>query len=263
MIKKTMFEFGSMSLWDRFFRSHRDDQPLGTLVSFPKSGRTWVRVMLDRLRVPLHYTHDGSDHKYATHFDALQCCGLESKGQPLVFLHRDPRDTAVSGFFQKSLRIENGYEGDLAQFIRDPHHGLEKILVFNLAWIDHCSSSANSNRTLSYEALRANTVDGLTALVTTYLPSRRVSRRRIRREVEHASFDRMQQQEKQGVFARRYDKALTPGDPDNQDSFKVRRGKIGGFTDYFSEQDLDFADQLLQRYNYSDRLAAAHLAALI
>ena len=49
MIKKTMFEFGSMSLWDRFFRSHRDDQPLGTLVSFPKSGRTWVRVMLDRL----------------------------------------------------------------------------------------------------------------------------------------------------------------------------------------------------------------------
>ena len=258
-----MFKALSMTFLERFFRSRRDDQPLGTLVSFPKSGRTWVRVMLDRLRVPLHYTHDGSDHKYATHVDALQCCSLESKGQPLVFLHRDPRDTAVSGFFQKSLRIENGYGGDLAQFIRDPHHGLEKIIVFNLAWIEHCASSGGADRTLSYEALRANTVDGLSALVTTYLPSNRVSLRRIRREVELARFERMQQQEKQGVFARRYDKALTPGDPNNQDSFKVRRGKVGGFKDYFSEQDVEFADQLLQRYDYADRLAAAHSAALI
>lgn len=258
-----MFEVLSMSFLERFFRSHRDDQPLGTLVSFPKSGRTWVRVMLDRLRVPLDYTHDGSDHKYATHVDALQCCGLEFKGQPLVFLHRDPRDTAVSGFFQKSLRIENGYEGDLAQFIRDPHHGLEKIIVFNLAWIEHCSSSGDAHRTLSYEALRANTVEGLSALVTTYLPFRRVSPRRIRREVELARFERMQQQEKQGVFARRYDKALIPGDPDNQDSFKVRRGKVGGYKDYFSAQDVEFADQLMQRYDYADRLAAGHPAALI
>ena len=73
----------------------------------------------------------------------------------------------------------------------------------------------------------------------------------------------MQQQEKQGVFARRYKKALTPVDPENKESFKVRRGKVGGFKDYFSEQDLVFADQLLQRYDYFDRLASAHLAALI
>jgi hypothetical protein len=238
-----MFKALSMTFLERFFRLLRDDQPLGTLVSFPKSGRTWVRVMLDRLRVPLHYTHDGSDHKYATHVDALQCCSLESKGQPLVFLHRDPRDMAVSGFFQKSLRIENG--------------------VFNLAWIEHCASSGDADRTLSYEALRANTMDGLSALVTTFLPSNRVSLRRIRREVELARFERMQQQEKQGVFARRCDKALTLGDSNNRDSFKVRRGKVGGFKDYFSEQDVEFADQLLQRYAYDDRLAAAHSAALI
>ena len=73
----------------------------------------------------------------------------------------------------------------------------------------------------------------------------------------------MQQQEKQGVFARRYDKALIPGDPDNQDSFKVRRGKVGGYKDYFSAQDVEFADQLMQRYDYADRLAAGHPAALI
>ena len=73
----------------------------------------------------------------------------------------------------------------------------------------------------------------------------------------------MQQQEKQGVFARRYNKALTPGDPENKESFKVRRGKVGGFKDYFSEQDLAFADQLLKRYDYFDRLESADPAALI
>ena len=52
----------------------------GLMVSFPKSGRTWVRVMLDSVNCKLRYTHDGSD-------------------LPLLFLHRDPRDTAVSGFF--------------------------------------------------------------------------------------------------------------------------------------------------------------------
>ena len=252
-----------MSMLDRFFSRFRDDQLRGTLVSFPKSGRTWVRVMLDRLHLSIRYTHDGSDHKLGAHFQSLDSCGLDPKDQPLVFLHRDPRDTAVSGFFQKSLRIDQGYEGDLSHFIRDPHHGIEKVLVFNLAWIEHCSRSDNTHRTLSYEALRANTADGLSALVATYMPSRPISRRRICREVDRASFERMQQQEKQGVFARRYKKALTPVDPENKESFKVRRGKVGGFKDYFSEQDLAFADQLLQRYDYFDRLASAHVAALI
>ena len=71
----------------------------GLMVSFPKSGRTWVRVMLDSVNCKLRYTHDGSDHSLGTHFSDLVPCQVDGSDLPLLFLHRDPRDTAVSGFF--------------------------------------------------------------------------------------------------------------------------------------------------------------------
>ena len=35
---------------------------------------------------------------------------------------------------------------------------------------------------------------------------------------------------------------------------KVRRGKVGGFADYFTGDDLSFADQLMARYDYNQAL---------
>ena len=44
----------------------------GTVISFPKSGRTWLRVMLDRLGVSMHYTHAGSQHSLGVHHQKLR-----------------------------------------------------------------------------------------------------------------------------------------------------------------------------------------------
>lgn len=33
------------------------------VVSFPKSGRTWLRVMMDALSINAEYTHAQSDHR--------------------------------------------------------------------------------------------------------------------------------------------------------------------------------------------------------
>lgn len=77
----------------------RHDSERGLMVSFPKSGRTWVRVMLDSVNCKVRCTHDGSDHSLGTHFNDLVPCQVDGTDRPLLFLHRDPRDTAVSGFF--------------------------------------------------------------------------------------------------------------------------------------------------------------------
>ena len=77
------------------------------------------------------------------------------------------------------------------------------------------------------------------------------------------SFERMQAKEKAGAFAKKYSKALMPGDSGNVESFKVRRGKVGGFADYFTVDDLSFADQLMADYDYSRALEMANIVSLI
>ena len=38
---------------------------------------------------------------------------------------------------------------------------------------------------------------------------------------------------------------LAPGDKDNPDSYKVRRGKVGGYTDYFDDDQLAVIDAMV------------------
>jgi hypothetical protein len=49
---------------------------------------------------------------------------------------------------------------------------------------------------------------------------------------------------------------MMPGDKDNPDSFKVRRAKIGGYRDYFEDNEVaaidgQLADQLDTYFGYS------------
>jgi hypothetical protein len=43
----------------------------GTIVSFPKSGRTWLIVMLDQLDVKMVTTHAGSEYIISSHHSDL------------------------------------------------------------------------------------------------------------------------------------------------------------------------------------------------
>ena len=237
--------------------------PVATLVSFPKSGRTWVRVMLDRLDVPMNYNHDGSQYALSKDFRSLKPTQGNYQGERIVFLHRDPRDTAVSGFFQKSLRNANSYEETLSTFLRDPCLGLEKIIVFNLAWIEAGPSMNLPFASIQYERLRQSPLAGVNSMVRWLCPERVFEADRLQKVVEKSSFSAMQAQERDGAFEKKYGSILKPTDSTNQESFKVRRGVVGGYKDYFSADDIAFADQLLARYDYSERLFRLNSAALV
>ena len=73
-------------------------EPTG--ISFPKAGRTWVRAVLRKSGAPLTFTHagDGSrGRELGLPFDGVPAAYRE---RPVLFLHRNPIDTAVSFFFQ-------------------------------------------------------------------------------------------------------------------------------------------------------------------
>ena len=51
----------------------------------------------------------------------------------------------------------------------------------------------------------------------------------------------MQRKEARGEYSTL---SLTPADASDPESFKVRRGKIGGYADYLSEEDVAFMEVL-------------------
>jgi hypothetical protein len=237
------------SVTKRLFGTNRK---IGTVISFPKSGRTWLRVMLDNLEIKLKYTHAGTEYGTHCHFiDLPEPRAVKTEGK-LLFLLRDPRDTAVSSYFEKSKRKNNVADhSDISDFIRDPRYGIEKIVCFNTAWLNEKNyADFRHYKAISYEALRGDPVAGLAALYT-YLkgwPPRQQDL--IRQVVEESSFARMQARERSGELAAKYGSILRPGDFNDPESFKVRKGKVGGFTDYLNAADIDFCNNIMVQYQY-------------
>ncbi len=216
------------------------------VVSFPKSGRTWLRVMLDQLAVRCGYHHDQSGQKAAVPFERMNVPGAKFNGRRVVFLSRDPRDALVSGYFHVTRRHQ-GYQDDLSSFIRDSRHGIEKVARFNLAWRMRPPVGSLVHR-VTYEELMADTFRGLTEILK-HLDVERTPET-IRQVVSDNTFERMRAREATGIYAPRYGSKLMPGDPADEESFKVRKGKVGGYRDYLSAEDVSYCDSVLARLGY-------------
>jgi hypothetical protein len=203
----------------------------GWLVSFPKSGRTWLRVMLDELGIEIPVTHDGSDYKNPVHFTELKPCGGSFSGRKVIFLVRDPRDVVVSYYFELKKR-QKAYAGSIEDFIKDPRYGIERVIHFNKAWFRQnvCSEFL----VLSYEQLH-QTPEAALSCVTRFLGNPRLAWL-VRRAVKKCSFDTMKKQERSGAVSHKFGKAMLPGDINDPESYKVRKGVTGGFREYLSKK---------------------------
>ena len=61
--------------------------------------------------------------------------------------------------------------------------------------------------------------------------------------IDGASFGAMRDLERSGAIEHAM---LRPGDAADPESFKVRRGKVGGFVDYLDADDCDFMDAYIE-----------------
>ena len=215
------------------------------LVSAPKSGRTWLRFMLDELGIHIRYTHVGL---------SVERPG-DLKGR-LIHLHRDPRDTIVSAWYHHRKR-QKDYGGPLADFLRDPRLGLEACARFNLFWAGQAEAAGGC--VTSYEAIRADTAGELARIVR-FITGEAPDETRLSRAVAAGAFDRMRALEASGHGARRYGYALAPGDRGDPDSYKIRSGKMGTWRAHFTQADAAFADAVLERHDYFERMRSATAA---
>ncbi len=264
------------------------------IVSFGKSGRTWLRVLLSRffqLRFGLrpsafigfdnlHRKNDGIPRVFFTHDNYLRdfTGNTDSKrdfyGKKVVLLVRQPGDVAVSQFHQWKFRMrphkkglnkypDHGKEVDVFSFAMDEDAGLPKVIEFMNAWARELPR-LEQLLIVRYEDLRSDTGGQLRRVLEFMGQSPTDSE--LADCVAFASVENMRKLEEKSTFWLAGSR-MKPGDKANPDSFKVRRAKVGGYRDYFDDQqaarlDAMTEERLLPGFGYlaAERAAPAPAA---
>ena len=239
------------------------------VVSIPKSGRTWLRTFLcayycEKIGRPFTlepekyadvprviYTHDLFEQRTkADRWDKLRGKYLipqsERERLPIILLARDPRDAFVSHFIQLTRRTRETPEElkrkSASELLRDPAHGIKSMVEVMNSWLGEWSGRSNF-LLLRYEDLRHAPEAGFRALLRS-LGEKPVNQAAFVRALEFSDFHAMQKLERHGAFR---SKILRAGDPHDRESFKVRRGKIGGFAEDLSPADQRYAAGALRK----------------
>ncbi|WP_137388016.1 sulfotransferase domain-containing protein [Rhodoligotrophos defluvii] len=213
------------------------------VVSYPRSGRTWLRVMLHDLRLDPRFTHAASKPGLALTPAQMLAYNRRLHDQRILHLVREPRDVMVS--YYHHLTASGRWQGSLKDMIRDERHGFARILAFDQA-VRRDRANYRSYLEMSYEAMRADPVAGLTA-VTRFLGARHLPEPRIRQVVAAYEFSKMKEKERSGELAKRFGARFVSG-TDSDSAMTVRRGVIGGYADMLDDEDLAYCDALLERY---------------
>ena len=139
-----------------------------------------------------------------------------------------------------------------SELLRDPAFGIESMVEIMNSWLAEWSGRADF-LLLFYETLRSDPAPGFRQLLQV-LGERPVQERAFSHALEFSDFEHMKKLESAGAFA---SKILRAGDAQDPESFKVRRGKIGGFEDYLSPNDQEYAAAALtkldSRFDYGGR----------
>ncbi len=260
---------------ERRLRGKEEFRKLGradvVVVSFGKSGRTWLRVLISRFfqlryrlgssaligfdnfknkdrRIPaVFFTHDN----YLRDFTGNAADKRDFYDKRVVLLLRHPADVAVSQFFQWKFRMRPGKKslnaypdhGDdvpIYDFVMHPA-GLDKVIDFSNAWSRE-GPRMREMLVLRYEDLRADTA-GRLGRVLSFIGQEH-SAEELADCVAYASIENMRALEESRVFWRAGSR-MRAKDASNPNSFKVRRAKVGGWRDYFDDAQCRAIDAYL------------------
>jgi hypothetical protein len=230
------------------------------VVSYPKTGRTWLRMMLgryvcatrrvslDRVNrtllllagagMPTSFIHGDAGFEARKHYRELKADKTAYREKKVLLLGRDVRDTVVSAYFHTTRRLKL-FEGTISEFARDEYYGAPKILTFYRLWHEG-RAAPREFLFLRYEDMHRNPADAL-ASVLRFLGEAAVDAQAVSVAVEFAAFENLRKAESEDRF---HDRSMTAGAEGDPESYKFRRGKAGGYADYLSAEDIAYIDDL-------------------
>ncbi|MFK7974699.1 MAG: sulfotransferase domain-containing protein [Halioglobus sp.] len=252
------------------------------LMSWGKSGRTWLRVMMSRA----YQLKGGLDASQLLDFDNLKAAdpslpavffthnnylkdftgNQESKahfqGKRIVLLVRDPRDVAVSQFFQWQFRMRpnkkfindypvHGSDIDAWQFVLDKEAGVPRIVDYFNGWA-RAIPELKDVLVVRYEDMRTEPGEVLAKIMA--FTDADITPEQVKEAVDFAAYENMKKMEEDKFF-KGSGARVKPGDKNNPQSFKVRKAKVGGYRDYFTDEQ---CVQLQEMVNELDPMFGYH-----
>jgi len=231
----------------------RPSKPDVFIVSYPKCGRTWLRLFYqmaisrvmnedfvieanriyprksEHPSIEFTHSHINWDHNIKT-----------------VFLTRDIKDVLVSSYFHCQRRAKSiPMDMSISEFIRSPKGGAEFIIEWHKLWEKRLHDTDCMR--LSYERFHNDPNNTfMDFLIFTGMGNLNpINQREVDICIKAAQFDEVKKNVRSGRLKmllnsetelnryRRFDES----DPE---SAKLRKGKIGGYEDYLSEEDIEY-----------------------
>lgn len=273
LFDRLKFQLRGAPLTRAIYRHKRNAMADAFILSFPKCGRTWLRVMLGKaislhhnINIPdvgeldqfntanpqiprIRFKHDDNPH-FKTPSE-LVLKKNEYTDRKVILLTRDVRDTVISMYFQITKReLRYRFEGELADFLKYDRGSVASIIAFYNIWATQ-QHAPKDFLLMRYEDLHTDAEGQLKTLLQ-FLGFKDISDEHVSQAVQFASFDNMRKMETDpnSNIGR-----LSGGDPNDPNSLKTRQGKVGGYTQYLTPEqitwlDQQIADQLNPIYNY-------------
>lgn len=217
------------------------------VISFPKSGRSWLRYALELTEQAqdIIFSHDEFEYndgaKPPLNFDINRRYQNYNIGSDkILYIERDARDTIVSLYNQITGRFADffNYQGDISTFIRDPYFGVDNLLKFQKLW--RRLATENNLPIIRYEDMHSDYQAVLVKVCDFF--DINVSLHDVERISEMASFDNMKQVELSGQSQRPW---LSP----RNSHCKVRKGKVGGYSLELSDEDIAYIQSRMKHFD--------------
>lgn len=219
------------------------------IVSFPKSGRTFVRAMLSRLfqrrfgiderrllefpllmkaapEVPrILFTHAGDAMRLA---EEIELDRRAFEHSTVILLGRHPGDVVISWYHQlryrdRSRESRRAAQQPLDQFIWREHGGIAAIVRFMNEWAKYAAERQNAE-IFRYEDFLSDPRTSLRKLTDRI--GLELDQAELDDAVDFGAFDNLKVREREGYFLSARLRAAKKG---VESSFKVRRGISGGY----------------------------------
>jgi hypothetical protein len=250
------------------------------IIGHPKSGNTWLKVMISRLfqvrynlpasrlintdelalkhpEIPRLAASNGYYSYEGVVGEALApgAPDNELRHKPVLFIARHPCDIAVSWFFQFTKR-QSRHKQELINhfivhpidrrtiqmwdFVRHSDIGLPFLVDYLNTW-ERNIAHLDQGMILRYEDLRAKPAQSLRRVVDHMGCD--FSEEEIEEAVRFGSFDNLRKLETGGFFRQG---GMTLRNKDDPNTFKVRRGKVGGYRDYFTPEQAAELEEIVR-----------------
>lgn len=243
-----------------------------TVIAHPKSGSTWLRFQLARVyqrkfglpdsvipRIERYHRLNPAiprlhmaGYQYIARLIARPAPDAELAGKSAIFLLRHPLDVIVSLYFHiqrhalHERKLFNDWPLDLSHvpmidFALHSHWGLRETIGFYNGCARHAAAMPGAH-IVRYEDMRHDPAQELSAILR--FAGADMSAEDAAEAAQFTSFERLRAAERNNAF----DSArLRPGDPDDPDSFKVRRAKVFGYRDYFSPEECGELEAIIDK----------------